>query len=86
MTLNVTVPRSTAEVYVSGNFNNWEYSRMVDAGNNNWTFHVSPTSFEGDAVEYLYYYKNSAEAVERANKRVVKFQGFATQYDEIKAW
>ena len=86
MTLNVTVPRSTAEVYVSGNFNNWEYSRMVDAGNNNWTFHVAPTSFEGEKVEYLYYYKDSAEAVETGNKRVVKFQGFATQYDEIKAW
>ena len=86
MTLNVTVPRSTSEVYVSGNFNNWEFSRMVDAGNNNWTFHVAPTALEGETIEYLYYYKNSAEAVERADKRVVKFQGFTTQYDEIKAW
>lgn len=86
MTLNVTVPRSTAEVYVSGNFNNWEFSRMVDAGNNNWTFHVTPTSFDGETVEYYYYYKNSAEAVESGAKRKVKFVGFSTQYDEIKAW
>ena len=86
MTLNVTVPRSTSEVYVSGNFNNWGYSRMVDAGNNSWTFHVAPTSVDGDKIEYLYYYKDSAEAVESGNKRVVKFQGFSTQYDEIKMW
>lgn len=86
MTLNVTVPRSTSEVYVSGNFNNWGYSRMVDAGNNSWTFHVAPTAVDGDKIEYLYYYKDSAEAVESGNKRVVKFQGFYTQYDEIKAW
>ena len=86
MTLNVTVPRSTSEVYVSGNFNNWEFSRMVDAGNNNWTFHVAPTSISGDTVEYYYYYKNSAEAVETGAKRKVKFVGFSTQYDEIKAW
>ena len=86
MTLNVTVPRSTSEVYVSGNFNNWEFSRMVDAGNNNWTFHVTPASLEGETVEYYYYYKNSAEAVENGPKRKVKFQGFATQYDEIKSW
>jgi hypothetical protein len=86
MTLNVTVPRSTAEVYVSGNFNNWEFSRMVDAGNNNWTFHITPTSISGDTVEYYYYYKNSAEAVESGAKRRVNFVGFSTQYDEIKAW
>jgi hypothetical protein len=86
MTLNVSVPRSTAEVYVSGNFNNWEFSRMVDAGNNNWTFHVTPTSFDGNTIEYYYYYKNSAEAVESGAKRKVKFVGFSTQYDEIKAW
>ena len=86
MTLNVTVPRSTTEVYVSGNFNNWEFSRMVDAGNNNWTFHVAPTSISGETVEYYYYYKNSAEAVETGAKRKVKFVGFSTQYDEIKAW
>jgi hypothetical protein len=86
MTLNVTVPRSTSEVYVSGNFNNWEFSRMVDAGNNNWTFHVAPTSISGDTVEYYYYYKNSAEAVETGAKRKVKFVGFSTQYDEIKVW
>ena len=86
MTLNVTVPRSTSEVYVSGNFNNWEFSRMVDAGNNNWTFHVAPTSISGETVEYYYYYKNSAEAVETGAKRKVKFVGFSTQYDEIKAW
>ena len=86
MTLNVSVPRSTAEVYVSGNFNNWEYSRMVDAGNNNWTFHVAPNSFDGETIEYYYYYKNSAEAVESGAKRKVKFVGFSTQYDEIKAW
>ncbi len=86
MTLNVIVPRSTTEVYVSGNFNNWEYSRMVDAGNNNWTFHVAPTTVEGEVLEYYYYYKNSAEAVESGAKRKVKFVGFSTQYDEIKAW
>jgi hypothetical protein len=86
MTLNVTVPRSTTEVYVSGNFNNWEFSRMVDAGNNNWTFHVPPTSFDGNTIEYYYYYKNSAEAVESGAKRKVKFVGFSTQYDEIKVW
>jgi hypothetical protein len=47
---------------------------------------VPPTSFDGNTIEYYYYYKNSAEAVETGAKRKVNFVGFSTQYDEIKAW
>lgn len=86
MTLNVTVPRGTGVVYVSGTFNEMGYSRMVDAGNNSWTYHIPPTAVNGDVVEYTYFYKDSAEAAERGEKRSVKFQGFYTQYDEVKAW
>lgn len=87
MTLNVTVPRGTRAMYVSGSFNNWGYSQMMDAGNNTWTFHVPPTWLGNtDIVEYKYYYMDSAEAGEKRSNRKASFEGFSTQYDEIPTW
>ena len=88
MTLNVTVPQGTQEVYVAGNFSNWTFIAMMDAGNDTWTYHVPPTALdEKGVIEYKYYSKDQKEAVEKGNAlRKVKFEGFATQYDEIKAW
>lgn len=89
MTLNVTVPNGTQEVYVAGNFSNWTYIAMMDAGNNTWTYHVPPTALDDKSgvIEYRYYSKDQKEAVEKGGKtRKVNFVGFTTQYDEIKAW
>lgn len=89
MTLNVTVPHGTQEMYVAGNFSNWTFIAMMDAGNDIWTYHVPPTALDGnkDVIEYRYYSKDQKEAVEKGmGKRKVKFVGFTTQYDEIKAW
>lgn len=88
MTLNVTVPRGTEEVYVAGNFSNWTFIAMMDAGNNTWTYHVPPTALDGKGVlEYKYYSKDQKDAVERSGAtRSVRFEGFTTQYDEVKAW
>lgn len=88
MTLNVTVPSGTQEMYIAGNFSNWKFVSMVDAGNNTWTYHVSPTDIGEDGViEYKYYSKDQKEAAEKGGAtRKVKFEGFTTQYDEIKSW
>ena len=88
MTLNVTVPSGTPEVYVAGNFSNWTFIAMIDAGNDTWTYHVPPTALDKSGViEYKYYTKDQKEAVEKGGKtRKVNFVGFTTQYDEIKAW
>ncbi|MBR2618366.1 MAG: hypothetical protein IKC81_03555 [Paludibacteraceae bacterium] len=88
MTLNVTVPHGTQEMYVAGNFSNWTFIAMMDAGNDIWTYHVPPTALDGkNVIEYKYYSKDQKEAVEKGGAtRKVKFEGFTTQYDEIKAW
>lgn len=87
MTLSVTAPKGTREMYVSGTFNNWGFSRMMDGGNNSWTFHVAPDMLGGsETVEYKYYYKNDKSAAEKGKNRRATFEGFTTQYDEIKAW
>jgi hypothetical protein len=88
MTLNVSVPTGTEEVYVAGNFSNWTFIAMMDAGNNTWTYHVPPTALDKSGViEYRYYSKDQKEAVEKGGKtRKTNFVGFTTQYDEIKAW
>ena len=88
MTLNVTVPKGTNEVYVSGNFNNWGFSLMTDIGNNTWIYHVAPTKLGADEqIEYKYITKAEKQAVEkRTDNRKISFTGFASQYDEIKAW
>ncbi len=86
-TLSVTVPNGTSEMYVSGSFNNWGFGRMMDSGNNTWTYHIAPGSLNGsDVIEYKYFSKNSTNAGEKRGNRKVKFEGFATQYDEIKKW
>jgi hypothetical protein len=88
MTLNVSVPRGTQEVYVAGNFSNWTFISMMDAGNNTWTYHIPPTALDGKGViEYKYYNKDQKAAAERGGAiRKVQFEGFTTQYDEVKAW
>lgn len=87
MTLSVQVPKGTTEVYVSGTFNNWGMTQMMDAGNNNWIYSVAPTTLGGkDSMEYKYYYSNSKDAGEKGANRKVIFEGFATQYDDIKSW
>lgn len=87
MTLSVNVPTGTREVYVSGSFNNWGLSQMMDAGNNNWIYHIPPTSLKGsEQIEYKYYYDNSKNAGEKGANRKVQFEGFSTQYDDVKAW
>lgn len=87
MTLSVNVPKGTKEVYVSGSFNNWGYSQMMDAGNNNWIYHVPPTALGGsESVEYKYYYNNNKDSGEDSDVRKVKFEGFSTQYDDVKSW
>lgn len=87
MTLSVTVPKGTREMYVSGTFNNWEFSRMMDSGNNTWTFHVAPNMLKNsDTIEYKYYYKNEKEAGEPGRNHRATFEGFSVQYDEIKSW
>lgn len=87
MTLTVTAPKGTREMYVSGTFNDWGLSRMVDAGNNSWTFHVAPSMLNGsETLEYKYYSKNATNAGEKGKNRRATFKGFSTQYDEIKAW
>lgn len=88
MTLNVSVPEGTQEVYVAGNFSNWTFIAMMDAGNNSWTYHVPPTALDqSNVIEYRYYSKDQKAAAEKGGvTRKVKFEGFTTQYDEIKAW
>lgn len=87
MTLSVTAPSGTREMYVSGTFNNWGFGKMVDSGNNTWTYHVAPGSLNGsDVIEYKYFSKNSTNAGEKRANRKVTFEGFATQYDEIRSW
>lgn len=87
MTLSVTAPKGTREMYVSGTFNNWGFSRMMDAGNNSWTFHVAPAMLSGsETVEYKYYSKSDKSAAEKGKNRRATFEGFTTQYDEIKSW
>ncbi|MBQ6732301.1 MAG: hypothetical protein IJR06_04190 [Paludibacteraceae bacterium] len=87
MTLNVIVPKGTREMFVSGTFNNWGFSRMMDSGNNTWTFHVAPNMLKGsETIEYKYYYKNDKSAVEPGKNHRATFEGFSVQYDEIKTW
>ncbi|MCQ2350617.1 MAG: hypothetical protein MJ003_01435 [Paludibacteraceae bacterium] len=88
MTLTVSVPKGTREMYVSGSFNNWGFSRMMDEGNNSWTFHVAPSMLpkSTDTIEYKYYYKNDKSAGEKGAVHKVAFEGFATQYDEVRSW
>ena len=88
MTLNVSVPEGTQEVYVAGNFSNWTFIAMMDAGNNSWTYHVPPTALDqSNVIEYRYYSRDQKAAAEKGGvTRKVKFEGFTTQYDEIKAW
>lgn len=88
MTLNVSVPKGTKEVYVSGNFNNWGHSLMTDIGNNTWIYHVPPVKIGADEqVEYKYYTKADKTASEpQQNNRKLKFVGFSTQYDEVTKW
>ncbi len=88
MTLNVSVPRGTKEVYVSGNFNNWGYSLMTDIGNNTWIFHVAPVKIGADEqVEYRYFVKSDKTGAEPiAVNRKIQFVGFSTQYDEVNKW
>lgn len=87
MTLSVNVPKGTTEVYVSGSFNNWGFSQMMDAGNNNWIYHVPPTALGGsETVEYKYYFNNAKDAGEQGGNRKVQFEGFSTQYDDVKSW
>ena len=61
---------------------------MMDAGNNTWTYHIPPTALDGKGViEYKYYNKDQKAAAERGGAtRKVQFEGFTTQYDEVKAW
>ncbi len=87
MTLSVNVPKGTKIVYVSGSFNNWGFSQMMDAGNNNWIYHVAPTTLGGkEDVEYKYYYNNDPSAGDKKGIRKVKFEGFTTQYDDVTSW
>lgn len=87
MTLNVTVPKNTLQVYVSGNFNNWGYTPLTDAGNNTWVVQISPTELKnGDLLEYRYYFGKDKDSAEPERVRKTNFEGFATQFDEIKSW